>query len=145
MTSMQAALGLAQIERVEELVEKKRRIFTWYEERLRGIPGFQLNYEPADTRNSYWMVTLVLDPRLGFRKEDLMRRFDEYNVDCRPFFFPLSSLPAYRDYPAAAGACERNPVAYRLSPYGVNLPSGMDMTEEKVEFVCGILEGIRCS
>lgn len=142
MSSMQAALGLAQIERVEEMVAKKRQIFGWYEERLRGIPGFQLNYEPPETRNSYWMVTLVLDPRFGFEKEDVMRLFDEYNVDCRPFFFPLSTLPAYRDGPAAAGARERNPVAYRLTPYGVNLPSGMNMTEEKAEFVCKILEEI---
>ena len=142
MTSMQAALGLAQIERIEELVEMKRQIFAWYRERLRCIDGFQLNYEPPETRNSYWMTTLVLDPRFGFRKGDVMRLFDEYNVDCRPFFFPLSTLPAYRDCAAAAGARERNPIAYRLTPYGVNLPSGMRMTEEKVQFVCEILEGI---
>jgi len=143
MSSMQAALGLAQIERIEELVEKKRQIFAWYGERLRCIDGFQLNHEPPETRNSYWMTTLVLDPRFGFRKEDVMRLFDEYNVDCRPFFSPLSTLPAYRDSAAAAGARERNPIAYQLTPYGVNLPSGMRMTEDKVQFVCEILEGIR--
>jgi len=142
MTSMQAALGLAQIERIDELVEKKRRIFAWYEDRLRCVDGFQLNYEPPDTRNSYWMTSLVLDPKLGFKKEDVMCLFDEYNVDCRPFFFPLSALPAYRDGLGAVGARERNPVAYSLTPYGVNLPSPMNMTEEKVRFVCEILERI---
>jgi perosamine synthetase len=142
MSSMQAALGLAQLERVEELLERKRRIFGWYEVELAGVAGVTLNYEAPGTRNVYWMVTVVLDPGHGLRKERLMELLDERGIDTRPFFFPLSSIPAYRDTEQAARARERNRVSYRVTPYGLNLPSGMNMTEEKVAYVCEALKGV---
>jgi perosamine synthetase len=139
MSSMQAALGLAQVERADELVARKRQIFAWYAERLRGVDGLQLNYEPPDTRNSYWMVTAVLSPRLGLTKQDLMQHLESNNIDGRPFFFPLSALPAYEGRLQAAVARERNAVAYRLTPYGINLPSGQNLSEDQVDYVCGVL------
>jgi perosamine synthetase len=139
MSSMQAALGLAQLERIEELVTRKRQIFEWYRTRLAGIPGLTLNEEPAGTKNSYWMVTAILDPALNLTKDQLIARMAERSVDVRPVFHPLSSLPAYEGSPQAIEARRRNVVAYRISPYGVNLPSGMSMTASKVDFVCGEL------
>ena len=59
MSSMQAALGLAQLERIEELVDRKRQIFSWYQAELDFIPGVSLNYEPPNTKNTYWMVTVI--------------------------------------------------------------------------------------
>ena len=142
MSSMQAALGLAQLERIEELLEQKRRIFSWYNENLRGVEGIQLNYEAPETRIVCWMVTAVLDQRLGLKKEELMRLMDEHNIDCRPFFFPLSSIPAYYGSEEAAAARARNRVAYQVTPYGINLPSGLNMDEEKVAYVCDALKGL---
>ena len=139
MSSMQAALGLAQLERIEELVTRKRQIFAWYQARLAGVPGLTLNEEPAGTKNSYWMVTAILDPALGLTKDRLIARMAEHGVDVRPVFHPLSSLPAYEGSPQAVVARERNAVSYRISPYGVNLPSGMSMTAAKIEFVCSEL------
>ncbi|HEV7797168.1 MAG TPA: DegT/DnrJ/EryC1/StrS family aminotransferase [Pyrinomonadaceae bacterium] len=140
MSSMQAALGLAQLERVEELLEQKRRIFSWYENELGGVAGLRLNYGSPDARNVYWMVTAVLDPAYDLRKEELMRLMDEGNIDCRPFFFPLSSIPAYRETEEASRARARNSVAYRVTPFGINLPSGLNLTEEKVAYVCDALK-----
>ena len=145
MSSMQAALGLAQLERIEELVEQKRQIFSWYEENLRGLDSLQLNYEAPETRIVCWMVTVVLDSKLGIKKEELMQRMDEHNIDCRPFFFPLSSIPAYYDSVEAGAARARNHVAYKVTPYGVNLPSGLNMTKEKVEYVCESLKTVLTS
>jgi perosamine synthetase len=142
MSSMQAALGLAQLERVEELLERKRHIFGWYEERLRGLEGVTLNHEAEGTRNVYWMVTVILDPGLGLTKERLMEALSERGVDCRPFFHPLSSIPAYQGTEQAALARARNRVSYRLTPYGLNLPSGLNMTREKVGAVCDALEDV---
>ncbi|MDX6303656.1 MAG: perosamine synthetase [Blastocatellia bacterium] len=142
MSSMQAALGLAQLERIEELVEQKRRIFAWYAENLRGLDGIKLNYEAPETSIVCWMVTVVLDEKLGVKKEELMRLMDEQNIDCRPFFFPLSSIPAYYDTEQAAVARSRNDVAYRLTPYGINLPSGLNMDREKVAYVSEALKSI---
>jgi perosamine synthetase len=136
MSAMQAALGLVQLERIEELVARKRQQFEWYRRRLADLPGVTLNCEPADTKNSYWMVTLVLDPARGLRKEELMTRLSADGIDARPFFYPLSSLPAYAHCQQAALARRRNRVSYRISPYGVNLPSALALTERQVEFVC---------
>jgi perosamine synthetase len=64
---------------------------------------------------------------------------DEHNIDCRPFFFPLSSIPAYHNTEQARLARARNRTAYRVTPYGINLPSGLNLTEDNVAFVCAIL------
>ena len=142
VSSMQAALGLAQLERIEELLEQKRRIFKWYEEELNGIEGITLNYRAPDTSPVYWMVTIVLDPKFALAKERLMEKMSERSIDCRPFFHPLSSIPAYRDTEQAGLARARNQVSYRLTPYGLNLPSALSMTKEKVGIVCTTLKDI---
>ena len=142
MSSMQAALGLAQLERIDELLERKRQIFAWYRELLGEVEGATLNCEPAGTKNTYWMVTVILDHNLGIKKEQVIEVMSERNIDCRPFFYPLSSLPAYQRSEQAKQAQERNTVSYQLSPYGLNLPCGMNMNEEKVGYVCDTLKSI---
>lgn len=140
MSSMQAALGLAQLERVDELVLRKRQIFSWYKQELFTIEGIILNYEVPETKNTYWMVTILLDQNLGLKKEHLMRLMAEKNVDCRPFFNPLSSLPAYQNFEQAKQAQQRNVISYKISPYGLNLPCGLNMTKKKVRYVCNALK-----
>ena len=142
MSSMQAALGLAQLERIDELVAMKRAIFSMYRERLSGIPELTLNSEGTDVKNTYWMVSAIFPRQQRFRKENLMRRLAEAGVDSRPFFSPLSTLPAYRDHPQAKTAAARNAVAYGLSPYGINLPSGLNLTEAMIDQVCDAVKGI---
>ncbi len=139
MSSMQAALGLAQLERVEELVARKREIFDWYRDALAGMDGVTLNAEPPGTRNSYWMVTVILDAKFGIRKEQLMTHLSEQGIATRSFFYPLSSLPAYAELRQAAEAQTRNRVSYKVSPYGVNLPSALNLTGEQVGHVCDTL------
>ena len=148
MSSLQAALGLAQLERIDELVARKREIFGWYRKHLLGVPGITLNAEPARTLNTYWMVTVVLDPAAG-GKQELMTHFDTLGIDSRPVFHPLSSLPAYASVPAAATARSRNPESYRLGSQGVNLPSALNLSEADVREVCdsltSFMEGARRS
>lgn len=147
MSSMQAALGLAQLERIDELVEQKRAIFSWYRREIEGGPlGARglvtLNAEPAGVTNSYWMVTAILSSEAGTTKQDVIRDLAARGIAARPFFDPLSSLDAYKHLPAARHAAERNAVAYRLAPYGVNLPSALSLTEDDVGFVCAELAAI---
>ena len=139
MSSMQAALGLAQLERIDELIAQKRQIFGWYRERLADVAGLALNPELPDAKNVYWMVTAVLDEELGIGKDYLMRELGEADIDCRPFFHPLSSIPAYQHLEQAREARGRNRVSYRICPYGVNLPSGLTLTEELVDYVARAL------
>jgi len=131
MSSMQAALGLAQTERIEELVACKRQIFEWYREEFGDCPDVTLNQEAQGVRNSYWMVTAILPARLN-GKVEVIRRLSELGIDCRPFFSPLSSLDAYSDTPAAHAARDRNTVAYRIGAHGVNLPSGLNLDRADV-------------
>jgi perosamine synthetase len=143
MSSMQAALGLAQLERVQELIERKREIFNWYTAQLADVDGIVLNSEPEGVLNTYWMVTVVLKSAWGLDKDELQQILkDEFNIDTRPFFRPLSSLTAYEHLKDVASARVRNTISYKISPYGLNLPSGLDMTPEKVEYVCNCLKVI---
>ena len=142
MSSMQAALGLGQIERIDELIFRKRLIFSWYQERLKDVEGVTLNAEAQDVKNTYWMVSVIIDSKLGLEKERLMRLLAEKNIDNRPFFRPLSSIPAYEDSEQADLARRRNHVSYRIAPFGVNLPSGLNLDEEKVDYVCDALRAL---
>lgn len=142
MSSLQAALGLAQLERIEELIAQKRQIFAWYEERLRDLEGITLNYEAPGVKNTYWMITAVLNEGLGVGKERLQAEMSARNIDCRPFFYPLSSLPAYNTTEKARKARQRNRVSYQISPWAINLPSALSMSREKVNFVCESLKDI---
>ena len=135
MSGVQAALGVAQMERIDELIAHKRAIFGWYRDRLSSLKGVTLNAEPPNTQNSYWMVTAVLDPQIGLDKFALMTELDKRNIDSRPFFSPLSSLPAFEARPRAKRFLSANDEGQRVSKYGVNLPSGYNMTEEKVAIV----------
>lgn len=104
MSSMQAALGLAQLQRIEELVQRKRQIFQWYFDELSAVNFLRLNFEPHGTKNSYWMVTAILDKDLGIDKKRFISYMQNFNIDCRPFFYPLSSLPAYEPLQQTAEA-----------------------------------------
>jgi perosamine synthetase len=142
MSAVQAALGVAQMERIDALIAYKRAIFGWYRDRLGGMNEITLNAEPLETINSYWMVTAVFDPSLGLDKFAVMAAFDRRNIDTRPFFSPLSSLTAFADRPAAKRFVTPMDRGARIAEFGVNLPSGYNMTEDLVDLVCGALREI---
>jgi perosamine synthetase len=85
------------------------------------------------------MTTVVLDPQLGIAKEALVPRMRGRGIDVRPFFYPLSMIPAFRDTPEAARARSGNEVAQCVSPYGINLPSALNLDRVSVEQVCSEL------
>ena len=139
MSSMQAALGLAQLERLDELVDKKRQIYSWYHAELDGWNTVRLNPSVSGLYNSYWMTTVVWNSDLGLRKEDLVHHLREQGIDARPFFYPLSAIPAFEKSPQAAAAQARNRTSYDVAPNGVNLPSALSLTRDDVSKVCQAL------
>jgi perosamine synthetase len=142
MSSLQAALGLAQLERIDELLERKRQQFEWYKKELTAVDGITLNTEPSGTLNTYWMVTVVLNPQFGLNKTELIERLSQHNIDSRPFFHPLSSIPAYEDSEQAHIARARNKIVYGISPYAINLPSALKLGEDEIARVCELLKRI---
>ncbi len=142
MSALQAAMGLAQLERIEELIARKQEAFGWYSQRLTGLKGVRLNAQPDGTRNAYWMNTIVWDERYPMNKTQLGAALAEHGIDTRPFFHPLSSIPAYKDSPDTSRARATNSVAYRISPRGLNLPSSLSLTEAQAERVCDTVREI---
>jgi len=138
MSALQAALGLAQLERIDELITRKRQAFAWYRDRLSDLRDVTLNAEPEGIRNSYWMVTAIFPEAWG-GKASIVSRLAEQGIDSRPFFSPLSSLPAYAQVEQAREAAMRNAVSYRLGPNGVNLPSSLSLSESDVDRVYAAL------
>lgn len=136
MSSLPAAFGRAQLARIDELLERKKRIFHWYQERLADIPGIDLNHSRPEVTNTYWMVTLVVDRSYGLSSHEMMRFFDKRSIDTRPFLPPLSSLGAFSEYETVCGAADRNPVAYDIAARSINLPSALLLTESQVDRVC---------
>jgi len=132
MSNFQAACGLAQLERIEELIERKRKIFSWYKKRLANIPGVKLNVEPPHTKNTFWMVTIVWDKNYKISKEKMVKEFKKYNIQARPFFYPLSSLPAIKSK-------VDTPVSFDVSSRAINLPCGLNVTKKQVNYICNSL------
>ena len=121
MSNIQAAIGCAQMERIEELIGRKREILQYYRERLEVLPGVSMNPEPAGTVNGAWMPTVVFDAITGVTRETLQSAFAAENIDARVFFHPLSSLPMFDDQP-------QNRFAWDIPGRAINLPSFHDMT-----------------
>ncbi len=141
MSSLQAAFGLAQLERIDELIHRKRDIFRWYSERLAERADLQLNWEEPGSLNTYWMVCVVLDHSIELTGRELMDALERRKIESRPFFHPLSTLPAFADGPGAAEAT-KNVVARDISPRAINLPSALLLTESHVDRVCESLLNI---
>jgi perosamine synthetase len=139
MSAVQAALGYSQMLRIDQLIQQRRDIFSWYQKRLAGHPGLTLNVEPANVFNMYWMPTVILDKSYGMTKIDLMEAMDQRGVDTRPVFTPLSTMPAFADREAAQRFADANVVAADVALYGINLPSSGLTTEADVNFVCDAL------
>ncbi|HWM20650.1 MAG TPA: DegT/DnrJ/EryC1/StrS family aminotransferase [Ilumatobacteraceae bacterium] len=139
MSELQAALGRVQLDRIEELIERKRQIFGWYQERLAGCP-LALNVERLGDRATYWMVTAVFDKLTSVGRATTA--FADANISTRPFFPPLSSLPAFADASDVARARHANPVSYDLAGRALNLPSALTLDEGQVDRVCSVVRQI---
>jgi perosamine synthetase len=142
MSSMQAAMGLAQIERAEELVGKKRQIFQQYREGFSDMEGIHLNAEPDFVRNSFWMSTMAWDDSYKIEKTELMARLLEEKIHVRPFFSPLTSIPAYKDLVNIKSYAERNINSYRISFSGINLPSALSLGNDEIDMVIASIKNI---
>lgn len=132
MSNLQAALGVAQLERLDEFVLRKRAMGAHYSELLADFPNIQLplaQTEYAD--NIYWVYGLILKDEVGLDAEESMRRLAADGIGTRPFFWPMHEQPVFKKMGLFAG--ERYPVAERLARQGLYLPSGLALTSEQID------------
>lgn len=124
MSNLQAAVGCAQMERIDELVAGKRKVFQFYQLAFGGLP-LSMNPEPTDTVNGYWMPTIVANEDAPFERETLLTAFKADNIDGRVFFWPLSSLGLFDTQSS-------HPVSHALSQRALNLPSYHDLSDTEL-------------
>lgn len=130
LANVQAAIGCAQMERIDELIAGKRRVFEYYRRGLAGLP-VRMNPEPPGTVNGFWMPTIVAEKN-GFDREAALDALRHENVDARVFFWPLSLTPPFAPH-------AENPVSYGLYRNALNLPSYHDLTEAEMDRVLRVL------
>jgi perosamine synthetase len=131
MSNVQAALGCAQVERIDELIARKRAIFKYYEDHLSDLP-LKMNPEPEGTINGFWMPTVVVEEHVRFDRDALLADFQEQRIDGRVFFWPLSMLPMFEGKP-------ENVVSYSLYNRAVNLPTYYELTDGLMDRVIEIV------
>lgn len=141
MTNMQAALGLAQLERLDEFVARKRRMGARYTELLSGLRGVQLPLPRTDyAENIYWVYGLVLDESVGLDAEEAMKRLAAKGVGTRPFFYPMHQQPVLRKMGLFESVAL--PVAERLYKQGFYIPSGIALTDDQAQRVAEAVRGV---
>ncbi len=134
MSNLQAALGCAQLERLDAAVQKKRRMGACYTELLSGIGGIELPTAKVPyADNIYWVYGVVLKEGVPFNATEAMKMLADRGVGTRPFFFPMHEQPVFREMGLFTG--ERCPVAERLARRGFYLPSGLALTDEQMKRV----------
>jgi perosamine synthetase len=141
MTNMQAAVGLAQLERLDEFVERKRKSFARYMELLGGVKGIQLPVACTDyADNINWVFGVILDDDVPFDAQGATKRLTDLGVGTRPFFWPMHEQPVFRRMGLFAG--EKHPNAERIARRGFYLPSGLALTEEQMVRVADAVKRI---
>jgi perosamine synthetase len=135
LSNVQAAIGCAQLERIDELILRKRRIFQEYRDHLSNMKGIHMNPEPNGTTNGFWMPTIVFDLDTGVTREALQAAFGSQNIDARVFFWPLSSLPPF-------SPIETNRHSYDLPKRAINLPSYHDLTSDDLIRIVNVIKGV---
>jgi len=141
MTNLQAALGLAQLPRLDEFLARKRRMGHFYTEHLSGIPGLQLPVAAtAYAENMYWVYPIVLADDIGFDAAEAMRRFAADQIGTRPFFWPIHQQPVFR----RIGLFEHTsaPVSERIARRGFYIPSGLGMTPAQMHRVIEVARDV---
>jgi perosamine synthetase len=135
MSNLQAAIGCAQMERIDELINRKREIFASYSNCLEALPGVSMNPELVGTVNGAWMPTVVFSRETGIMREQLQTAFAAENIDARVFFWPLSSLPMFTPRP-------ENRNAWDIPARAINLPSYHDLTDAEMDRVAQVVRSL---
>ena len=132
MSNIQAAIGCAQLQRVEELIARKRSILQAYREQLGHLQGIELNPEQPGTTIGAWMPSIVAGTDTRISREQLQAAFQADNIDARVFFHPLSSLPMFSARPD-------NKCAWDIPKRAINLPSFHDITAQEIDRVAAVI------
>lgn len=133
LTSIQAAIGLAQLEKINWLLRKRTKIADLYDHFFKDVPGITVAKPEPNTKLVCWMYSILVDPRIsGISRDQLMARLKKNNIETRPLFYPLHQMPPYKKYVKKGQTFKATEY---LSARGLNLPSSSDLTREEISYV----------
>ena len=141
MTNIQAAIGLAQFERIDELVEMRRRNAHLYNGYLKDVVGVTLPVEKEWAKNVYWMYSILVEDEFGMSRDELMKKLEEKGIETRTFFIPMNEQLVFQERGLFNG--ESYPVAEELSRKGMYLPSSSGLKEDEIKYICDVIKGIK--
>tara|TARA_Y100000031_G_scaffold155645_1_gene207044 strand:- start:2979 stop:3689 length:711 start_codon:yes stop_codon:yes gene_type:complete len=139
LSSLQAAVGLAQLENIEKYVMIRRSNAALYNKLLGEVKGITLPPEAGWAKNVYWMYSVLIEQNFGMGRDEFMSKLLDLGVDSRTFFFPIHIQPIYKD----KYLNETFPIADELSKKGVNLPSGNNLEKEQIEYIVSCIDKIK--
>ncbi|MFQ5866782.1 MAG: DegT/DnrJ/EryC1/StrS family aminotransferase [bacterium] len=140
MTNLQAAIGGAQVDRIDEIIDKKRYIAKCYSEGLASVEGITLPVEMEWAKNVYWMYSILVEREFALSRDELIEKLREKGVETRTFFIPMNKQPVFQKMGLFKD--ERCPVAEELSQKGLYLPSGVGLKEEEIDYVINTIREI---
>ena len=136
LTNMQAALGVSQLSRINEILRKKRNIYKYYMRELKDYKQIILNREKSGYKSVFWMICLE-NPKWDINSRDVfMKKLYSRGVDSRPYFYPISLLPPYVGIDSVA------PNARAIYSTGINLPSSPNLSEAQIVYICDQIKAL---
>lgn len=137
MTNIEAAIGLAQLEKIDWHLTQRRRIADAYKKQLDKYPGIYIQPELPGCKNVYWMTSLILSENSPDR-DQVIFQLAESGIETRPFFYPMHTLPIYKELAHGMSF----PAADWISTRGINLPSSANLAEDDIRYICDTLTSI---
>lgn len=131
MTNLQAALGVAQLGKIDKFLKKKRQVAGWYKDSLKKLSSQRMVQLPPEmpwARSIYWMYSVLINDNFDISRDELIERLKEREIETRPFFYPVHFMPMYRTK-------DMFPIAEELSRNGICLPSSVNLTAEQVKYI----------
>jgi perosamine synthetase len=141
MTNIQAAIGLAQFVKINELIERRRKNANLYNKLLRNVEGITLPVEKEWAKNVYWMYSVLIEDGFGINRDELMEELWKKGIETRSFFIPMHKQPVFHNMGLFKG--ESYPIADELSKKGMYLPSSSGLREEEIRYICNVIKEIK--
>ena len=138
LTNIQAAVGVAQLARVDKVIERHRRRTDLYKELLGDIPGISFRHDAGWAETNEWLVSILFSDELARKRDEILKGLAEKKIFARPFFDPMSIQPPFINFSAGPD----RPVACEIGLRGINLPSSYQITDDEIRFVCETLKDL---
>ena len=145
LTNLQAAIGVAQMEHIDELIESRIKNAQLYNKILKGL-GITLPPQRKWAKNVYWMYGILIKDDFGVSKENVIKKLKEKGIETRSFFYGMHLQPIYRkqieNFPNTNG---KFPVSDHLSKNGMYLPSGSSLTEKQIHYIADSIKSLKAN